>query len=283
MSTKTTNDKKMQLRNKLKQKVIAYRNVIIKGCGNLQCKNPYCKSNTVNQDKKYAAVEASKLALKMLKLKIKNCDQYHTKQQEINNLLNFSANIINAQNYHKQELIINRIKNATNPLDLEIYFIPLNIPLDKFLTNFTNINKLKKILLHKISEGTYDIHKTYILSSSLSEICCDGILVNIIKYLNYKEYAIINLLSKQFNKIMKENICIYNKYSLYIVCNNYLWNKKFVLNHRQKLFTIDHGDTLLINKNIDKIQYFKNDLYKLFNWFILKKLIINYQPKASNN
>jgi len=68
--------KKAELRNRLKQKVLAYRDTVTKGCGSWRCTNPFCKSNSDNAAKTYTDAEASKLALQMVKRKHRPCTDF---------------------------------------------------------------------------------------------------------------------------------------------------------------------------------------------------------------
>eukprot|EP00485_Elphidium_margaritaceum_P004535 CAMPEP_0202707012 /NCGR_PEP_ID=MMETSP1385-20130828/19358_1 /ASSEMBLY_ACC=CAM_ASM_000861 /TAXON_ID=933848 /ORGANISM="Elphidium margaritaceum" /LENGTH=942 /DNA_ID=CAMNT_0049365619 /DNA_START=45 /DNA_END=2873 /DNA_ORIENTATION=+ len=73
------NKKKVELREKLKQLALTNRNIVLKGCGNWRCTNPVCKSNIVNQAQTYDDVQASKLALKMIKEKHKTCASFENR------------------------------------------------------------------------------------------------------------------------------------------------------------------------------------------------------------
>ena len=56
------------------KEIIAYnRNIVVSGCGNGRCANPFCKSNTRNHGQTYNDAEASKLALKMTISKQPKC------------------------------------------------------------------------------------------------------------------------------------------------------------------------------------------------------------------
>lgn len=68
--------KKAELREKLKKRVASNRKIIMSGCGDWRCMNPFCKSNLENKDKIYNDTEASKLAIKMIKLKSKPCESF---------------------------------------------------------------------------------------------------------------------------------------------------------------------------------------------------------------
>ena len=61
---------------KLKDAAIINRNIIIRGCGNRPCANPFCKSNPANYHKTYNDAEASRLALQMIKNRHPSCESF---------------------------------------------------------------------------------------------------------------------------------------------------------------------------------------------------------------
>ena len=172
-----------------------------------------------------------------------------------------------------------------------------------------------------------NINKLYMKSSGIDEILTNDLLIKIIKFLDFKQYEKINLLSKYFNNLMKIYTSIYNKYTFHIICNKQLWNKKniqFILNHQQRLLSIESAGNKLNNKNnrkkrknvntginininpslmkktfkkhpMDIVKHINDkniseQIHKsFFNWFTLKKLLIDYyripkeKKKATNN
>eukprot|EP01084_Bolivina_argentea_P078635 142710_1 len=115
---------------------------------------------------------------------------------------------LNNKSKYMEQKIEDNIQNATNMHDL-YPFIQLLIPM----------NELQNMLLNKWQtiNKTMITNKLYIKSASIDEILSNDVLVNIIKYLNCRDYPSINLLSKTFHEIMFSYVSIYNKYKLHII------------------------------------------------------------------
>eukprot|EP01084_Bolivina_argentea_P205322 350784_1 len=165
---KMDSKRKATLQERLRKLVKETRNIIVSGCGNWRCTNPYCQSNIENINRKITEAEASKLALKIIKLKSKKCLQYP----------NLAITPITYDNVSK--LIEEKKENDNNKNNIIIEtFKHWDIFYDSFKTS-------KKVSENNVEINFTELDKTIEIIMTQDELCKDisNILLDVMdKYL----------------------------------------------------------------------------------------------------
>lgn len=159
---------KKQKLKRLKENINEYRRVITVGCGDWRCTNPYCKSNEKNEGKYNSDSDASKLAIKMFKEKIKSCVSYTRKAitplkyDHIRSLLEHKTNIIEDDEQKNDTLESESDSCAELVIIIQQAFTHLDIFNESFMTNNVcnvSIYHMCKDIIYLINNHRYQAYQ----------------------------------------------------------------------------------------------------------------------------